>query len=157
MGFRLTEDEAWDALAAAHTGLLTTLRRDGRPVTLPVWHVVIDRAIFVRTPARTKKLIRIGNDPRGHFVVETGRAWADLAAVTLAVRAEIVDDEALAARAVAAVDEKYAAHAAPTERLPDAVRETYADMRVVRLEPAGRLGSWNNRALLGDDGPIAWS
>lgn len=156
-GFRLTEDEAWAAVTAAHTSLYTTLRRDGRPITLPVWHVVIDRAIYVRTPARAKKLLRIANDPRGFLLVETGRAWAELAAVTVPVVATIVDDEQLAARARAAVDEKYAAFAAPFDRLPDAVKETYADMRVVRLDPDGRLSSWNNRALLGDESEIDWS
>ena len=55
MGVRLTEDEAWAELAAAHTGILTTLRRDGRPVPLPVWFVALDRTIYVRTPgARTR-------------------------------------------------------------------------------------------------------
>ena len=62
MGFRLTESEAWAMLATAHTGVLTTLRRDGRPVPLPVWHVVADGAIFVQTPAGSKKLVRIAHD-----------------------------------------------------------------------------------------------
>ena len=56
MGVRLTEDEAWAELAAAHTGILTTLRRDGRPVPLPVWFVALDRHVYVRTPARTRKV-----------------------------------------------------------------------------------------------------
>ena len=155
-GFRLTDDEAWQAIADAHTSLLTTLRADGRPITLPTWHVVIDRTILLRTPTRAKKLARIRNDDRGHFVIERGRDWADLAAVTLEVRCEIVEDEELAARARDAVDQKYAAHAAPLERLPEAVQRTYGDMRVVRLVPAGRLHSWNNRALLGDDTAIEW-
>ena len=37
MGVRLDDDEAWAELDAAHTGILTTLRRDGWPVSLPVW------------------------------------------------------------------------------------------------------------------------
>lgn len=155
-GFRLTEDEAWQAIADAHTGVLTTLRRDGRPITLPTWHVVIDGAIYLRTPARAKKLARIRNDDRGYFAVEFGKDWAELAAVTLEVRCEVVEDTALAQRAKQAVDEKYVAYAAPTDRLPEAVQRTYSDMRVVRLEATGRINSWNNRALLGDDSDVAW-
>lgn len=64
MAFRLTDDEAWDFVARAHTGILTTLRRDGRPVTVPVWHVVHELAVFVRTPAATKNVVRIRHDPR---------------------------------------------------------------------------------------------
>ena len=37
---RFSEDEAWDVLDQSHTGILITFRRDGRPVSLPVWYVV---------------------------------------------------------------------------------------------------------------------
>jgi hypothetical protein len=150
-GFRLTQDEAWDAIARAHTSMYTTLRRDGRPITLPVWHAVIDRAIFVGTPTATKKLARVGNDPRGYLLVETGKAWIELSAVTAAVTATIVEDAELALRAAAAIDEKYRAFQAPMDRLPAAVRERYAERTMLRLVPDGPLRSWNNRALIGDD------
>ncbi|HEX4530444.1 MAG TPA: pyridoxamine 5'-phosphate oxidase family protein [Acidimicrobiia bacterium] len=52
MGVRLSEDEAWAELDAAHTGILTTLRRDGWPVSLPVWFATIGRQIYVRTRPR---------------------------------------------------------------------------------------------------------
>ena len=55
---RLSEDEAWDVLGKFHTGILTTLRRDGTPVSLPVWYVVDERTIIVKTPPRTKKVVR---------------------------------------------------------------------------------------------------
>ena len=156
-GFRLTEDEAWDAIARAHTGLYTTLRRDGRPITLPVWHVVIEGAIYIRTPSRAHKLARLRHDRRGHFLVETGREWAELAAVSTAVAATIVTASELDARVRDAMAHKYAAEAAPVDRLPAAVQARYADMMTVRLDPTGRLASWNNRALLGDEStPIRW-
>ena len=56
---RLTEDEAWAEIAAAHTGILTTLRRDGMPIALPVWFVAEDRTVAMRTPGATKKIARI--------------------------------------------------------------------------------------------------
>ncbi len=58
---RLSEDEAWDVLDKSHTGILTTLRRDGTPASLPVWYVVDERTIVVRTPPRTKKVARGNN------------------------------------------------------------------------------------------------
>jgi PPOX class probable F420-dependent enzyme len=149
MGFRLTDDEAWAMLAEAHTGILTTLRRDGRPVALPVWHVVDSGAIHVRTPAASKKMRRVANDPRGSFLVESGLAWAELTSVTVPVDINVITDDDEAARIAAAIDAKYAAHRAPTEKLPAAVRSAYGDMRVLRMVPVGRFLSWNNAALLG--------
>src|ERR1700761_4285918 len=56
---RFTQDEAWEELASAHTGILTTLRRDGMPIALPVWFVAEDRTIAIMTPAGTKKIARV--------------------------------------------------------------------------------------------------
>ena len=149
-GFRLTQDEAWEAIAAAHTSMYTTLRKDGRPITLPVWHVVIDRAIYIKTPARAAKLVRIRNDPRGYFLVEFGRAWTELVAVSAEVTGSIVNDAGVEEAVLAALKRKYAGLEAPLEQLPPQVQATYAHSAVVRLDPVGRIGSWNNRALLGD-------
>ena len=43
MSVRLSEDEAWSVIEGSHTGIITTLRADGSPVTLPMWFVVIER------------------------------------------------------------------------------------------------------------------
>ena len=56
MGVRLTEEEQWATLEASHTGIFTSLRRDGAPVALPIWFVVVDRRIYLRTPEKTKKI-----------------------------------------------------------------------------------------------------
>ena len=63
---RLTADEAWREIASAHTGILTTLRRDGMPIALSVWFVVEDRnggqnsdlgqRAFLRSAAETNRL-----------------------------------------------------------------------------------------------------
>jgi len=148
MGFRLTEQEAWEKVATAHESVLTTLRADGRPVSLPVWHVAVDGAVYVRTPRRSKKMIRVGNDPRGSLLVSTGTAWAELEAVVLEVRIEVVDDDDEAARATAAIAQKYDGMFAPQDQLPAAVVATYDDMAVLRLEPCGRPLTWSNAALL---------
>lgn len=64
MGVRLSEDDAWHELETAHTGILTTMRGDGWPVPLPVWFIARDRRVYVRTPAKTKKVGHVRNDPR---------------------------------------------------------------------------------------------
>ena len=83
MSVRLSQDEAWEVLEHSHTGILTTLKADGAPVTLPVWFVVVDRTIGMMAPSRTKKVSRIRRDPRASFLVESGQRWAELRAVHL--------------------------------------------------------------------------
>ena len=56
---RLSRDEAWQTLEGAHTGILTSLRRDGVPIALPVWFVVIDEHVYVSGPAQRKKFARV--------------------------------------------------------------------------------------------------
>ena len=72
MSVRLSADEAWTVLEAAHTGIFTTLRRDGMPIALPVWFVAIDRTICLAAPSRTKKVARLRHDARASFLVESG-------------------------------------------------------------------------------------
>ena len=39
---------------------------------LPVWYVVDERTIVMRTPPRTKKVARVKRDARASFLVESG-------------------------------------------------------------------------------------
>ena len=147
MSIRLTPDEAWDVLGRAHTGIMTTLRADGAPVTLPTWFVVLERTICFRTPSRAKKVARLRRDPRASFLVESGQQWAELCAVHLSGRVEPVDDDEGKARIGAALDEKYAAfRTAPTD-LPASARDRYADYAFFRFVPGSRVLTWDNSRL----------
>jgi PPOX class probable F420-dependent enzyme len=143
---RLSEDEAWKVIEESHTGILTTLRADGSPVTLPVWFVVFDRTICMRTPARTKKIKRIQRDPRASFLVESGERWAELEAVHLSGTVALIEgDEALQRRIQQALDDKYAAFRTPPSEMSDAARSAYADFAYLRMVPEGRMLTWDNR------------
>lgn len=147
MGVRLSDDEAWAFIADAHTSILTTLRRDGWPVTLPLWHVVHDGAVYVGTPERSKKVARVRNDDRGCFLVERGEAWVELAAVEVAVRATVLESGPEADTAMALFDAKYAAFRPGQARMPDATRKHYSGQVVLRLDPAGKFLTWDNARL----------
>ncbi|TDC55938.1 pyridoxamine 5'-phosphate oxidase [Actinomadura sp. KC345] len=152
MGVRLTEEEAWSRLASAHTGILTTLRRDGRPVPLPVWFTALDRRCYLRTPAASAKVGRIRRDPRASLLIESGTRWVELAAVLLHGTASIVTDEAERAEALEALNAKYADHGPPSTRLPDAARAHYSSSAVIRFEPTEPPITWDNARLrLRDD------
>ena len=147
MSVRLAPDEAWSVVEAAHTGILTTLRADGRPVALPVWFVVLDRTVCMSAPTRTKKVARIRHDPRASFLVESGERWAELEAVHLDGRVEIVEDPAVEPAIAAAVEAKYAAYQTPSAAMPAETRARYDGRTFLRFVPEGRILSWDNRRI----------
>ncbi len=147
MGIRLTPSEAWDAISASHTGILTTLRRDGTPVTLPVWFVVDRQAIALMTPSGTKKVSRIRRDPRASFLVESGQRWEELRAVHLNGSVVVVDDAEEISRIGAALGLKYAAFRPATAALPTNTQAYYASQTFLRFSPEGRMLTWDNARI----------
>jgi PPOX class probable F420-dependent enzyme len=147
MTIRLTLDEAWEAVGSSHTGILTTLRRDGMPIALPVWFAVDDRTIALMTPAGTKKIARIRHDPRASFLVESGERWAELRAVHFTGRVEFVNDLTDASRIEAAVTAKYAAFRPAAANLPAATQAYYANQVYLRFVPEGRILTWDNARI----------
>jgi hypothetical protein len=150
MGISMAEEEAWGFLARGHTAILTTLRRDGWPIALPVWFVVDDRRVYVATPSHTKKLQRIAHDDRGSLLVESGLEWAELAAVHLPVRARELDAEGDAEevrRAGQLWVGKYASFGVSGQKAPSATTRHYSSRSMIRLDPAGPLVSWDNARI----------
>jgi PPOX class probable F420-dependent enzyme len=147
MTIRLTADEAWQAIESAHTGILTTLRRDGMPIALPVWFVVDDRSVALTTPAGTKKIARIRHDPRASFLVESGEQYTELRGVHLTGRIDVVEDAAATSRIEAAVNAKYASFRPPASSLPAPAQAYYAKQAFLRFVPDGRILTWDNGRL----------
>lgn len=145
---RLSDDEVWEFVRDAHTGVMTTLRRDGMPISLPVWFAAVDRIIYVRT--RGRKLQRIANDPRTAFLIESGRRWGELKAVHFTGRSSLVEPAAgLQVRIDAEMERKYAGSRTPTSHMPAETVSLYADaMRWTAFTPDRRVLSWDNGALL---------
>ena len=148
MGVELSADEAWDVVAASHTGIFTSLRRDGMPITVPVWFAVLDRRIYVSGPATAKRVVRVRHDPRVSFLVESGERWAELRAVHVTGRAHIATEPELLAAVAAALDAKYAAFRMARSAMPAATRAHY-DVALATLEivPDARVLSWDNARL----------
>jgi nitroimidazol reductase NimA-like FMN-containing flavoprotein (pyridoxamine 5'-phosphate oxidase superfamily) len=147
-GFRLTHDEIWAYVADAHTGIMTTLRRDGMPIAMPLWFAALDEAIYVST--RGKKVQRVRNDPRASFLVESGEAWRDLMAVHFTGTVAVVEPEGeLLERVEAELNRKYDPYRTDPAAMPEHIAAVYGTgMRWLRFTPDERMLSWNNRALL---------
>jgi nitroimidazol reductase NimA-like FMN-containing flavoprotein (pyridoxamine 5'-phosphate oxidase superfamily) len=149
---RLSTDEAWAVLEGAHTGILTTLRRDGMPIALPVWFAVLDRRVYVSGPATTRKFARLRHDARVSFLVESGLAWAELVAVQLNGTAGVLTDAAVLTRAQAALDAKYAAFRTERSAMPEATRARYGvETATIEIVPDARILSWDNSRLFAPD------
>jgi nitroimidazol reductase NimA-like FMN-containing flavoprotein (pyridoxamine 5'-phosphate oxidase superfamily) len=145
---RLSSDEAWAVLEQAHTGVLTSVRRDGRPISLPVWFVVLDRCIYVAGPEHTKKFARVRHDPRVSFVVESGVMWAELVGVHVSGQARFVEPGPHLARVAAALDEKYERFRTPREEMPATTRAHYdTPTATIEIVPDDRILSWDNARL----------
>jgi hypothetical protein len=147
VGIRWSDDEMWSFVENGHTGIFTTLKTDGWPVSLPVWYVVADRHIYIATPAGAKKVARLRRDDRACFLVESGEAWVELAAVELPVRASVVETGDEAGKPMRLFAGKYAAYRPAPTRLPGATTEHYSKQVVIRLDPAGPALSWDNARI----------
>lgn len=144
-GIALSDNEVWRFLAAQEVGVLTTLRADGSPVSVPVWFLAFDRKVYVAGPSATAKFRRVTRDPRVAFLVETGRRWVELEAVHLNGRARVVPDpdwEDLDR----GFDAKYAGLRAHPAEQPTSVRRRYAHRSLLEIRPE-RIASWNNARL----------
>jgi PPOX class probable F420-dependent enzyme len=149
MSVRLTNDEAWAVLAESHTGILTSLRRDGVPIALPLWFVVLDRRVYVSGPASAKRVARIRRDPRVSFLVESGERWAELRAVHVTGRARVVTEPEVLARVADALDVKYRAFRTPRASMPAATRGHYeVKLATIEVTPDDRILSWDNARLM---------
>lgn len=71
-------------------GVLSTLRRDGSPITSAVWYGLDGDAIIVSTPAARNKAKNVGADARVSFIVDVKEV--PYRGVAIEGEAELVDD-----------------------------------------------------------------
>ena len=126
---------------------MTTLRRDGFPVSLPTWFTTLDGKIYLTSPSNTKKIGRIRHDPRASFLVESGLAWAELKAVMLYGRIVEIEDESVRAEIQSLLDEKYRDFRTERKRQPDSARKRYSSSRTLCFLREGEPISWDNKKL----------
>jgi hypothetical protein len=96
--------ERFDDLARAKNLLLTTFRRDGTPVSTPVWFVIDDRRLVATTLDGSGKAKRIRNDDRVTVAACTVRGKPS--GPTFAARARLLTPHETRA-AVKAIDRRY--------------------------------------------------
>jgi uncharacterized protein len=115
---------------------LTTYRREGRPVTTPVWLVALEGRIYVFTANSTGKAKRVRATGRVRFApcsMNGRRILGEWREGT----ARVVHDEALRQRALAALQRKYGWQLS-VAMLVYRLRGLYRDRVVLELTPAPR-------------------
>jgi nitroimidazol reductase NimA-like FMN-containing flavoprotein (pyridoxamine 5'-phosphate oxidase superfamily) len=145
LSIRLSRDEIWTFLAASHTGIFTSLRRDGTPISLPVWFVTLDEHVYIQTRRHRKKVARIQRNSRVAFLVEAGQNWAELMGTHLTGKAQIVEDPDLNARIQDLFYLKYKGFSTDLTAMPPETRAIYETGGVViEIVPDERILSWDN-------------
>ncbi len=145
---RMSPEECWEMLENSVNGVFTTLRANGQPISLPVWYVVLDQRIYMVT--RGKKVVRVRNDQRCSFLVESGERWAELRAVHVECVGRVVEpSEELAQRIAEALDEKYAPYRTASDVMPKQTRDYYQKNlnATIELTPVGKMLNWDNSKL----------
>jgi hypothetical protein len=118
-----------------------------------VWFATVGRTIYVRTPAKTRKVEHVRNDPRATFLVERGEKWIELCAVMVYADVELLESGDEFDAASAAITAKYAgfrmeSKALGEKKVPEATKAHYAGRSaMLRLTPTERLVTWDNSRL----------
>ena len=141
----LTDDEVDVLLRAARTLVLVTNGPDGVPDPVPMWFVVDEGGtVWMRTYAKSQKVVNLTRDPRFAALVETGDRYVELRGAQLSGTVALVDDVDTICEVFAGLMVKYEgldpAHV-------DAVRTAYRDratkQRALRLDVT-RVVSWDH-------------
>ncbi|MBI4640113.1 MAG: nitroreductase family deazaflavin-dependent oxidoreductase [Candidatus Tectomicrobia bacterium] len=109
MATSLNEGEIKEFLEGEPTVIFTTLGRDGRPLSLPMWYVYHDGHIYISTGGESQKVKNVRRDPRVCAVVEIGEKISELKAVVIQGKCEIVENEDEMTRVRQLFATKYAA------------------------------------------------
>ena len=132
------EPDVHRLLAEGHNGILTTLRRDGWPVSLPIWFVVRDDEIFAMSTGAAKRSQRIRANAKVSFLVEGGSRPSDLHGVHVTGLAVIDETPGLKDDIEEMIKTKYESFR-PRDQHPTSARDC------IRITPVGRIAWWDHR------------
>lgn len=148
----LAPDEVASLLADSRTMVLVTNGPDGVPDPVPMWFVLRDGVVHMRTYAKSQKVLNLERDPRFAALVETGDRYVELRGVQLSGTVALLDDVELVCDVFAGLMVKY--EGLDPEHV-DAVRTAYrgkaAKQRVLRLD-VNRTVSWDHSKLAASTG-----
>lgn len=144
---QMTDEEIAAILADRRTLQVASVNADGSPHLVPMWFITIDGDPAFWTYRKSQKIVNLRRDPRITVMVEAGDVYEELRGVSIAGRAEIIDDR----DEVLAIGEKiYERYWGPIT--DESVREGVQVMgakRSVVVVKAETIASWDHRKLSG--------
>ncbi len=129
------------------TLVLTTLRKDGSPVSVPMWFVYQAGCVYMHSLKSGAKVRNALRDPRVSVVAESGTAWKELKGVAIQGRCSVLEAPAEIARFDAAYDRKYAGLKRPNHLLPERIRDHYAGPWVILKVTPDKVRTWDNSKI----------
>ena len=144
----MSTQEVREFLENQRTLILSTLKKDGAPVSHALWFTFLDDAIYFDTQTGSLKARNIFRDPRVCCLVEAGESYFDLRGVMVQGRCAPVEDPDEAERVMAA-------NARKSERIGSGMEEMpnwFGDNRKSRRDrgsrtlfkvPLEKVTTWN--------------
>jgi PPOX class probable F420-dependent enzyme len=132
---------------------VATLGKDGSPHLAPMWFVMDDGKIVVRSFTKSQKIVNLMRDPRITVLAETGDAYADLRGVMIKGTARLVTDPAYVLKIYGGLAARYPMVGdAPVDLDDDALEAAFGRFAskntAVVVEPT-KVTSWEHTKLGG--------
>jgi hypothetical protein len=144
----MTPEEVREFLSTQRTLILSTLKRDGAPVSHALWFTYLDDAVYFDTQSASFKARNIRRDSRVCCLVEAGESYFELRGAMIQGRCVPVEDPEEVRRVEAAAAEKNARIGSGLEGLPGWFgnnrrgRRGRGD-RVLLKVPLEKVTTWN--------------
>ena len=148
MATSMTPEEVREFLKTQRTLIVSTLKRDGAPVSHALWFTYLNDAVYFDTQSESFKARNIRRDSRVCCLVEAGEKYFELRGVMIQGRCVPVEDPEEVRRVEAAAAEKNARIGSGIEDLPGWFgdsrrgRRSRGD-RVLLKVPLEKVTTWN--------------
>jgi PPOX class probable F420-dependent enzyme len=143
----MSAEEIRDFLAAGGTVQLALYGPDGYPDITPMWYVVEDGMLWMRTYGKSQKVVNARRNPRCCALIETGDRYLELRGVQITGDLQVSDDVDRICWVAARLMVKYEGVA--DEHIPD-LEAAYAERAPKQVAlglPMDRIVSWDHRKL----------
>jgi PPOX class probable F420-dependent enzyme len=141
---QLTAEEQAAFLQEGHKAALATLDKDGFPHVVAMGFLAKDGAIYMTSYSKAQKVLNIRRNPKVGLMIETGKNYGDFRGLMIRGRCEIINDPALVAATIHALQEK---QSGKTETPREAILS--APKRVILKITPEKVASWDHTKLGG--------
>ncbi len=151
----LSGSEVEDLLRSARTMVLVTNGPDGVPDPVPMWFLVDGGGtVWMRTYAKSQKVLNLGRDPRFAALVETGDRYVELRGVQLSGTVTLVEDVDVVCGVFAGLMVKYEGlDPEDVDSVKVAYRERAPKQRAMRLDVT-KVVSWDHGKQAGSSATV---